>query len=204
MFQFLKNRKANYTMSAIICVIIGLVLVIWPGTSTQVVCKVLGGVLMLYGALQILMYALAKERSLYSQGMLVLGVIFAVIGAWILIKPGMIIAAVPVIMGIIIAIHGLHNAVQAFSLKGLKYEKWWLALLFGVLTIALGGVLIYNPFKVVDTVVRVIGIFLIYDGISDIWILSRVFKSKRAAARLEEEKAAVVDAEAVITDVEEE
>lgn len=204
MFQFLKNRKANYTVSAVICIIVGLVLVIWPGTSTQVVCKVLGAVLMLYGVLQILMYVLAKERSLYSQGMLVLGVIFAVIGAWILIRPDMIIAAVPVIMGIIIVIHGIHNTVQAINLKSLKYEKWWLALLFGVLTIALGGVLIYNPFKVVDTVVRVIGVFLVYDGISDIWIISRLFKSKRAAARLEEEKITVVDTEAVITDIEEE
>ena len=139
MFQFLKNRKANYTVSAIICIIVGLVLVIWPGTSTQVVCKVLGAVLLIYGAMQILMYILAKERSLYSQGMLILGVIFAVVGAWILLKPEMIIAAVPVIMGIIIVMHGLHNAAQAIKLKSLNYEKWWLALLLGVLTMALGG-----------------------------------------------------------------
>ena len=196
MFQFLKNRKANYTVSAIICIIVGLVLVIWPGTSTQVVCKVLGAVLLIYGAMQILMYILAKERSLYSQGMLILGVIFAVVGAWILLKPEMIIAAVPVIMGIIIVMHGLHNAAQAIKLKSLNYEKWWLALLLGVLTMALGGVLIYNPFKVVDTVVRVIGIFLVYDGISDIWIISRLFKSKRAISE-------VIDAEAVVVEEEE-
>ncbi len=193
MFQFLKNRKANYTVSAIICIIVGLVLVIWPGTSTQVVCKVLGAVLLIYGAMQILMYILAKERSLYSQGMLVLGVIFAVVGAWILLKPEMIIAAVPVIMGIIIVMHGLHNAAQAIKLKSLNYEKWWLALLLGILTMALGGVLIYNPFKVVDTVVRVIGIFLVYDGISDIWIISRLFKSKRAIPEVIEAEAVVVE-----------
>ncbi len=193
MFQFLKNRKANYTGSAIICIIVGLVLVIWPGTSTQVVCKVLGAVLLIYGAMQILMYILAKERSLYSQGMLLLGVIFAVVGAWILLKPEMIIAAVPVIMGIIIVMHGLHNAAQAIKLKSLNYEKWWLALLLGILTMALGGVLIYNPFKVVDTVVRVIGIFLVYDGISDIWIISRLFKSKRAIPEVIEAEAVVVE-----------
>ncbi len=43
----------------------------------------------------------------------------------------------------------------------------------------LGGILVYNPFEVAETVVRFIGIFLIYDGVSDIWILSRVFKVKR-------------------------
>ncbi len=179
MFQFLKNRKANYTVSAVICIIIGLVLVIWPGTSTQVVCKVLGAVLFIYGVMQILLYIFARERSLYLQGMLLLGVIFGVVGAFILLKPEMIIAAVPIIMGIIIVIHGLHNAVQAIKLKSLHYDKWWLALLLGSVTIILGGVLIYNPFRVVDTVVRVIGVFLIYDGISDIWIISRLFKSKQ-------------------------
>ena len=44
---------------------------------------------------------------------------------------------------------------------------------------AFGGVLIFNPFEAVEMVVRMIGIFLIYDGLSDIWILSRVSKVKR-------------------------
>ena len=199
MFEKLKNVKANYTVSAIVCVIIGLVLVIWPGTSTQVVCKVLGGVLLVYGALQILLYLFAKEKSFYHQGMLVLGIIFAVIGAWILVKPEMIIAAVPVIMGIIIIAHGLHNTVQAIRLKGLNYEKWWFALLLGVLTVVLGGVLVYNPFTVVDTVVRIIGAFLVYDGLSDMWILSRLFKSRKS-----KEKETIIEAEAVVVeDIEE-
>ena len=42
-------------------------------------------------------------------------------------------------------------------------------------------------------VVRMIGIFLIYDGASDMWILSRVFKVKR-------DKEKVIDAEYVDLD----
>ncbi len=45
MINYFKNLKANYTVSAVICMVVGLVLIIWPGTSTQVVCMVLGGVL---------------------------------------------------------------------------------------------------------------------------------------------------------------
>ena len=197
MIKNLKNLKANYTVSALVCIVVGLVLVIWPGTSTQVVCKVLGGVLFAYGIIQIIMYLWAKERTLYLQGMLVLGIIFAVIGAWILLRPEMIIAAVPVIMGIIVIMHGLHNVMQAFKLKGMNYEKWWLALCLGLLAVIFGGILVYNPFKVVDTVVRVIGIFLVYNGLSDTWIISRLFTTRRAA-----EKEKVIDAEAVEIDEE--
>lgn len=191
MANYLKKLKANDLLSSLILAVIGMVLLIWPGTSTQVVCMVLGGVLLAYGIIQMVLYLVAKEKTLYLQGMLVLGIILSVIGAWILIKPEMIIAAIPVIMGIMIAMHGVHNIVQGIQLKGMDYEKWWIAFVLGIITVSLGGVLIYNPFRVVNTVVRVIGGFLIYDGISRIWIVSRVFKFRK-------NKEQIVDAESVI------
>lgn len=184
MAEFLRGLKANYLISALLCVILGLVLLIFPGTTTQIVCMLLGIVLFAYGAIQIVLYLFNKERTIVSQGMLVLGIVFAVIGGWIMLKPEMIIMAVPVIVGVLIVIHGLHNATQAFALKSSGYEKWWVVFLLGVLTVILGGILIYNPFKVVNTVVRLIGIFLIYDGLSDVWILSRIFKVKKDAGKI--------------------
>lgn len=195
MFDYLKNLKANYTLSAIICVVIGLVLIIWPGTSTQLVCMVLGSVLLLYGLIQLALYLFARERTLYLQGMLVLGIIFCVLGVWILLKPEIVIATVPIIIGIIIVVHGLHKISQAISLNKMGYDNWWVALLFGILTVALGGVLIYNPFSVVNTVVRVIGAFLLYDGLSNMWILSRVFKTKRNIDRVVDVEGSWVDEE---------
>lgn len=196
MFRFLKNVKANDTISAILCVILGILLIIWPGTSTQVVCMVLGGVLAGYGVIQILLYLFAREHTIYLQGMLILGIVFAVLGVWILLNPEGIIKTVPIIMGVIIVVHGLHNASKGWDLKKMGYESWWIAFLFGVLTIVLGIVLVVNPFTVVNTVVRVIGGILVYNGISDIWIMSRIFKTKKNAGK-------VIDAEVVeIEDVE--
>lgn len=190
MLQYVKSLKANDMISSIVYVIIGLVLLIWPGTSTQVVCMVLGIVLLVYGLVQVALYLLKKEKTMLSQGMLILGIIFSVLGIWILIKPEMIIMAVPVIVGIIIIMHGLHNTLQALELKKMDYGNWWMALFFGILTLISGLILAYNPFKVVNTVVRVIGIFLIYDGISDLWISNRIKKTRKG-------KEQVIDAEAV-------
>lgn len=184
MADFLKSLKANYTISAVLCVLLGLVLVIWPGVTSQIICMLLGGVLLAYGILQIAIYLFNRERTIVLQGMMLLGIVFAVIGLWILLKPEMIIMAVPVIVGVLIVIHGLHNVVQALALKKDGYENWWLACLLGGLTVIFGGVLIFNPFKAIELVVRIIGVFLIYDGVSDIWILSRVFKVKRDKERI--------------------
>mgnify|MGYP000675178513 FL=1 len=177
--NYIKSLKVNYSLSAVICVILGIVLLVWPGQSTQVVCMVLGIVLGGFGLIQIILYLATKEKTMVSHSMMMLGVVLAVIGGWIVLKPETIIKAVPMIVGILIVIHGFHNAVQAIDLKKMQYDNWWVALLLSLLTVALGVVLICNPFTIVDTVVRIIGAFLVYDGLSDMWILSRVFKTKK-------------------------
>lgn len=190
MVKFIKELKANYMASAILCMIFGLVLIIWPGTTTQIVCKMLGTILLIYGIIQIALYLFNRERTVVSQGILVLGIICAVFGAWIFFRPDIVIKAVPVIIGVLIVIHGLHNLAQAIALQKEEYEKWWLALIFGLLTVGAGSMLVFNPFEAVETVVRLIGVFLVYDGGSDIWILSRVFKVKK-------DKERIIDAEYV-------
>ena len=194
--NYIKSLKVNYSLSAVICVILGIVLLVWPGQSTQVVCMILGIVLGGFGIIQIILYLATKEKTMVSHSMMMLGIVLAVIGGWIVLKPDTIIKAIPMIVGILIVIHGLHNAVQAIDLKKMQYDNWWVALLLSLLTVALGIILICNPFTVVDTVVRLIGAFLIYDGLSDMWILSRVFKTKK-------NKEKIIDTDAVIVDEDE-
>ena len=191
--NYIKSLKVNYSLSAVICVILGIVLLVWPGQSTQVVCMVLGIVLGGFGLIQIILYLATKEKTMVSHSMMMLGVVLAVIGGWIVLKPETIIKAVPMIVGILIVIHGFHNAVQAIDLKKMQYDNWWVALLLSLLTVALGVVLICNPFTIVDTVVRIIGAFLVYDGLSDMWILSRVFKTKKNQEKIIDTDAVIVD-----------
>ena len=191
--NYIKSLKVNYSLSAVICVILGIVLLVWPGQSTQVVCMVLGIVLGGFGLIQIILYLATKEKTMVSHSMMMLGVVLAVIGGWIVLKPETIIKAVPRIVGILIVIHGFHNAVQAIDLKKMQYDNWWVALLLSLLTVALGVVLICNPFTIVDTVVRIIGAFLVYDGLSDMWILSRVFKTKKNREKIIDTDAVIVD-----------
>ena len=191
--NYIKSLKVNYSLSAVICVILGIVLLVWPGQSTQVVCMVLGIVLGGFGLIQIILYLATKEKTMVSHSMMMLGVVLAVIGGWIVLKPETIIKAVPMIVGILIVIHGFHNAVQAIDLKKMQYDNWWVALLLSLLTVALGVVLICNPFTIVDTVVRIIGAFLVYDGLSEMWILSRVFKTKKNREKIIDTDAVIVD-----------
>ena len=181
MEHILKKIKTNVIVSALICAGLGVILVVWPGLSVQVVCMAIGGVLVLNGLSRLLNFILNRDGSIFSQMNLVMGIIITVIGGWILLQPGTIIAMIPILVGIIIVIHGINNLQQAVSLCQNRYDKWWIALLLGIVTIGFGVLLVFNPFAAVDTLIRFIGLFMIYDGASDIWIMSRVSRNVKQA-----------------------
>lgn len=188
MEHILKKIKTNVMASALLCIALGVVLVIWPDMSVQITCMAIGLVLIINGISRLANFIFRRDGSLFSQMNLVMGIIIAVIGVWILLQPDKVIAMIPILVGIIIIIHGINNLQQAFHLFQNRYDKWWVALLLGLVTMAFGILLIRNPFKAIDTLVMFIGLFLIYDGISDIWIISRVF---RMAKQMKQEVEAI-------------
>lgn len=179
MESFLKKIKTNVVVSSLLCVVLGLVLVFRPGMSMRIVCTAVGVVLIVTGVMRIVEYFAVRDGSMYSQLNLIFGIVLVVVGVWITMKPDKVLAIIPIIVGIVIVIHGLHNLRQAMELWRDKYDKWWIACIMGVLTVGFGVLLICRPFSAIDTVVMMIGIFMIYDGLSDIWIVSRVYKNAK-------------------------
>ena len=175
----LKKNKTNVIASALLCIALGVVLVVWPDMSVQIACMAIGAVLILNGISRLINFIFKRDGSLFSQMNLVMGIIITVIGVWIILQPAKVVAMIPILVGIIIIIHGINNLQQAVSLCQSRYDKWWIALILGLLTAGFGVLLIFNPFEAVETLVMFIGLFLIYDGVSDIWIVSRVSRMGR-------------------------
>lgn len=191
MDNLLKRLKTNILISAALCVLLGIVLVVWPDRSMQIVCIAIGAVLLIGGGVRLAVYFSTKDGSMYAQANLIMGIILAVVGVWILMKPDKVLAIIPIIVGIVIVLHGINDLQQAINLCKDKYDKWWVALILGLLTIGFGVLLICRPFEALDTVVILIGIFLIYDGLSDIWIVSRIYRT----AKILKQEATALDVE---------
>ena len=193
--KLLKKLKTNIVISALLCILLGVLLVVWPGLSMQIVCTAVGAVLLIGGGVRLAVYFMTRDGSVYAQINLIVGIILAVVGIWILLQPDKVLAIIPIIVGIVIILHGANNLRQAVTLCQDKYDKWWVALILGLLTVGFGVLLILRPFEALDTVVMMIGISLIYDGISDIWIVSRIY---RMAKMLKQEaEALTVEAEEI-------
>ncbi|MEG1988433.1 MAG: DUF308 domain-containing protein [Oscillibacter sp.] len=199
MRNLLKRIKTNSILTAIIYTLLGLVLLVWPALSANVLCTALGLTLVLCGAVDVVIFLFNRDGSLYAGFHLVFGIILIAVGLWLTASPALIAVLIPRILGILICIHGVSDVGHAITLQRGGDGRWGLALALGLVTLALGGVLVFNPFQAFTTVVRVIGAFLVYDGLSDIWIAARVSKVVKQTAEKQSaqqpDPAAAVDVE---------
>ncbi len=169
--------KTNFLVDAIILVVVGLILIFLPGTTLSVLTKAIGVILLVAGIVSVVTGLIKKDQNLVARNSsLGAGLIVAVVGIWIIVNPTFFESIIPVIAGVIILFSGLINLGQAISLGSNKYANWWIALILAVVTIILGSFLLFRPVLALSYVVQIIGIALVYNGISNLWIVSRMDK----------------------------
>ena len=195
MTNFLKRIKANALFSAALYTLLGLVLLLWPERSTSVLCTMLGLVLVLCGISDILKFLSHRDGTLYAAVHLVVGIILCAVGIWLMAQPTLIAVMIPRVIGALICIHGFNNLSGAFTLRKNRSSRWTAALLLAVVTLVLGVILVLSPFEAFTTVVRVIGLFLMYDGISDIWISAQIRKSAKQMGKASNAQRNAIDVE---------
>ena len=195
--ETLKKMKLNYVIEAIVMIAIGAVLIFWTEASLLIMARALAILLIIAGVIFVFSYFLHKERSIVMSGGFAMGVIIAAIGVWIFLKPDTFTDFIPKLFGVFILLSGLMNLGQTISLVSYRYSLWWISLILAVGTIIMGAFLLFNPKDAKEIAVTIIGIFLVYDGITNLWTISRVSKY---AKRVNQEMNAV-DVEAVVEDV---
>lgn len=177
MKETLKRIKADVILSALLCVALGVVLIIWSDETISAICMLLAFGLIVMGIVNLVGY-FTNHRLTSFNGML--GLILIVVGTWLFARPEYIAMIIPIVIGVMLAVHGISDIKMAFETKANGYEKWWSPMILGIISLALGIICIVNAFGVVSLAMKFIGVALIYDGISDLWIVSRTAKAAKA------------------------
>ena len=186
MREFWGKVKGDMVFSALLCIVMGVVIFVWPAATIDLMCKVLAVGLIIFGAVQLASYFVKKMSSPLSG---ILGLIAALVGFWIYTRPESIVSVIPIVIGVILLIHGMQDVKMAFEAKRSKYAKWWSMLLMALISLVFGAICIVNAFGMVKLALKVIGVALIYDGVSDLWIVNRTGK----AAKILREQQKVLD-----------
>ena len=195
MDNLLKRMKTNALLSAALYALLGLVLLIWPALSASLLCLALGLVLVVCGLNNIFVFLRSRDGSLYAALHLITGVVLAAVGIWLMARPTLVTVVIPRIVGVLICFHGFGDIGDAMTLRKNGSTRWTAALLLAAITLVLGVILVICPFQAFTTVVRLLGAFLLYDGISDLWITGQVGKALRQAEKDSNAEQNAVDVE---------
>lgn len=186
MKELFKRIKMDVIVSAVVCIAFGVVLILWPAQVTTIACKIVGAVIAVLGLVRTIT---AIVNSGEKNGIaLTLGMILFIVGIWIFMKPESIQNLICIGIGVALLVHGLEDFKYAIETKRNGYTSWWAILIMAVPGILFGIICIVDSFGVISVAMTFVGIALIYDGLSDLWIISRV---KKTARTIEQEMGAV-------------
>ena len=197
--KFLKSIKYNLLSSAILCILLGIVLLVYPDTSITIVCRAVGAIVLITGIGFVGSYLRVGKTKWFGKLELVFGSIFVILGGFIMLFPLGIVSIVPLVFGILLVYHGIANMKQALELRQYKDKGWWLPVLIAATTIVLGVIIMRNPFGTIEMLMRIIGICILYDGLMNTMLVGRFVKSIRNFRKIEE-AAAAEQAEEVLID----
>lgn len=182
MKEFLKRVKADVILSALLCIALGIVIIAWPEQTIDIFCRTIAVGMGIMGVVYLVRYFTNRLIHPFSG---ILGLVVLLVGVWIFLKPGSLFSLIPIVIGVILAIHGIQDIKLAIEAKRNQYEKWWTMLIIALVSLIFGVVCI------VKLATQLIGIALIYDGISDLWIVNRITHAVKAA----KQEAEAVDVE---------
>ena len=191
----MKKEKTMEFVVSLVLLVVGVLLIIWPGKALDFIADALSALCILVGVLILLSYLLNRETRDISQWKIVVGIIFVLVGMFVLPRLSIVLSVIPFILGLVIVCSGIKKLLDGLSYRKTNYALWWVPVAIAVAAIILGGVIMINPFSTLKLAIRVVGVVLIFDNFGN------VFDSLYVGYKLNKDGYVVVDSDDDIIDI---
>lgn len=176
MMDKLKQIKVDVTLAAVLSVVIGVLLIVYPGTVVTMIARVIALILVVSGLVLLVPQFFEPVKNYLS---MVVAALIAIIGLWMFFSPQLMASLIPIAIGVLLVVHGIQDIAMGLEGRKNSAQRWWSILLMAVVNIILGLLCICNAFGLVKIGMIFIGVMLIYDGLSDMLIVHKVNKAGR-------------------------
>lgn len=186
MSELFQRIKKESMAASIICIAFGVMCCVWPGTILVTLCRIMGWVLVAAGAV-LLILGIRVQEALGRSVRLLPAVACLVIGIWILLRPGVFVTLIPILIGILMIYHGIKDMLFSVEMKRAKGARWWGGLIVAIVTILLGVLLVLHTWLALEIGMIAVGIMLIYNGITGLWLNGRASGAAKRYKRAQDD-----------------
>ena len=171
-----KLKRSAYFVS-IIYIIIGLIMLLNPIFVRNAVNYIMGVFAILYGVIYIITMYQKKDSEVFSKFNLLGGILCVSFGLFLIFNPEVLFSLIPFCAGVIIFMDALTLVYQSISLKRLEINRWWINLIISLVFLIFSVYIMINAKDIPDLLIRIIGVFLIMDAITDLVITYIISKN---------------------------
>lgn len=165
--SYFKSLKWEMIVYAILCIVMGILMIVYPSTILNTICYIIAAVFLLLAIRYLLEYRKRDIINSIYKYELVMGIIFFAAAIFVLVRKDFVISIIPFLIGLIIVISGIMKIENALDLKRMN-SHWIVLLVVAIINVLLGLVILINPQNTAIFVTRITGIILTYSGVVDL------------------------------------
>ncbi len=170
-----KLIKYNSISNAVICLIIGLLLLLFPEESLNIAGYLIASVLMLCGLGHIL--RIIKNKGIETNGdiiYIIMSIAFIAISITIFLDPTWMIRLINIAVGIVLIITSVTNGLNLLKYKKDRTTSWWMYMSLVALILIIGIVVLIDPLFLAKVIIRLEGASLIINTLITILLAKKV------------------------------
>jgi len=166
----MRIAKTGYIVMSVALFSSGVLFVSVPDISMQIIGKLLGAIMILFGCFKLVGYFSKDLFRLAFQYDLQFGIIALILGAIILLKPSDVISLLFVAMGIVLLADSLFKIQIAVDSRKFGIGKWWVILTLAIISGVIAVVLILRPSESARILTTLLGATLIAEGTLNLFV----------------------------------
>lgn len=162
--------KTGYIIMSLAFCAAGGVLIARPGLSAGLIGRVLGGAMILFGAVKLVGYFSRDLYRLAFQYDLGFGLLLIALGVLVLLRPAQVLDFIFTALGIAVLTDGLYKVQIAVDARRFGISTWWLTLILAIAAGAVGLALVFRPWDSVRLLTILLGAALLAEGVLNLCV----------------------------------
>ena len=150
--------------------VIGILFLAAPVSSSLVIATVIGVILILEGLVRGYAALKKKEKDISTKAILLWSAVLIVLGILLLVNPGYLVAYSYIIFGIVLILNAISNIIGVMRGEIQAEGNKFIYLILSAVLAIVGVIMLFNPFSAANMMMRIIGGMLIADGIVNLLI----------------------------------
>ena len=178
-----KDIKWYSLLMAALYIVAGVLLIVYPQLSEELICDVIGIGLIVAGVIRISVYLMMDlEESLFRNDFTE-GVILILVGILVIYQQVVFQQLIPFLLSIVVIASGIMKVQDGIDAHRIGFPKVWIYLVLAAISIIFGLVIMFNLIPAGSLVYQVLGAGLAYSGVTDlfssIYLSAKIRKFKK-------------------------